>query len=138
MLRAAAAVVARPRLQVRALLRPPAPAASERLVHRGLASVSSAVEAQRTAPPLPAASDVSYAPLGPQTVWPSLRLSALLPELPEGGPAGAIQEDLYLEYDGWDCANRAPLARIPKPANRGSRPRCVVMRKLRKRLKTGR
>lgn len=38
----------------------------------------------------------------------------------------------------WQCANRSPLGRVPKPANNGARPRCVVMRRLRKRLRIGR
>eukprot|EP00931_Biecheleriopsis_adriatica_P066646 TRINITY_DN40952_c0_g1_i1.p2 TRINITY_DN40952_c0_g1~~TRINITY_DN40952_c0_g1_i1.p2 ORF type:complete len:143 (-),score=22.97 TRINITY_DN40952_c0_g1_i1:65-493(-) len=37
-----------------------------------------------------------------------------------------------------ECANRSPLGRVPKPANKGARPRCVTMKKLRKRARTGR
>lgn len=36
------------------------------------------------------------------------------------------------------CINRAPAARMPRKANKGCRPRCNVMRRVRKRFKTGR
>ncbi|KAL8447997.1 hypothetical protein Emag_004111 [Eimeria magna] len=36
------------------------------------------------------------------------------------------------------CWNRNPSSRYPKRANNGARPKCRVMRKLRKRLRTGR
>ena len=39
---------------------------------------------------------------------------------------------------GYLCVNRSPGARIPKPANRGKRGVCNVMRRLRKRMQTGR
>eukprot|EP00439_Symbiodinium_sp_Y106_P052318 s870_g7.t1 len=42
------------------------------------------------------------------------------------------------EEDVIECANRSPMARIPKPANKGCRPRGLVMRKMRKRARTGR
>ena len=38
---------------------------------------------------------------------------------------------------GYLCVNRSPGARIPKPANRGKRGVCNVMRRLRGRMKTG-
>merc|ERR1740121_1534031 len=65
-----------------------------------------------------------------------------LPELPDDAVLPALDAEVVtidgvLEPIAWDCANRSPLARIPKPANKGSRPRCVVMRKLRKRLRSG-
>lgn len=36
------------------------------------------------------------------------------------------------------CWNRNPSSRYPKKANKGARPKCRVMRKIRKRLRTGR
>eukprot|EP00933_Yihiella_yeosuensis_P074036 TRINITY_DN82863_c0_g1_i1.p1 TRINITY_DN82863_c0_g1~~TRINITY_DN82863_c0_g1_i1.p1 ORF type:complete len:130 (+),score=8.49 TRINITY_DN82863_c0_g1_i1:57-446(+) len=55
-------------------------------------------------------------------------------QLPISLPAGSTEATAT----PLECANRSPLARIPKPANKGARPRCVVMRKLRKRARTGR
>jgi len=49
----------------------------------------------------------------------------------------APMEDMINGRTMW-CINRAPAARMPKKANKGCRPRCNVMRRVRKRLKTGR
>ncbi|KEP60727.1 UNVERIFIED_CONTAM: hypothetical protein HHA_454970 [Hammondia hammondi] len=42
------------------------------------------------------------------------------------------------EADGYYCWNRNPSARYPKKGNKGCRPVCRAMRKIRKRLRTGR
>nr|CEL78604.1 TPA: hypothetical protein BN1205_001893 [Toxoplasma gondii VEG] len=42
------------------------------------------------------------------------------------------------ETDGYYCWNRNPSARYPKKGNKGCRPVCRAMRKIRKRLRTGR
>eukprot|EP00434_Breviolum_minutum_P017717 symbB.v1.2.015637.t1/scaffold1142.1/size245703/6 len=65
--------------------------------------------------------------------WPSVPLKLLTP-LTEG----KLLPDGYAEIpEALECANRSPMARIPKPANRGSRSRGLIMRKLRKRSRTG-
>eukprot|EP00438_Fugacium_kawagutii_P018182 Skav226126 [mRNA] locus=scaffold1047:272600:278062:- [translate_table: standard] len=62
-------------------------------------------------------------------------LPSLLPEpkllIPLEG--GAVTGRPFVVPDeGLDCANRSPMARIPKPANRGSRSRGLVCRRLAK------
>lgn len=56
-----------------------------------------------------------------------------LPMIGDPSMDPALEEDKTL----W-CVNRAPAARMPKKANKGCRPRCSVMRRVRKRLRTGR
>eukprot|EP00930_Biecheleria_cincta_P013303 TRINITY_DN1192_c1_g4_i1.p1 TRINITY_DN1192_c1_g4~~TRINITY_DN1192_c1_g4_i1.p1 ORF type:complete len:118 (-),score=15.48 TRINITY_DN1192_c1_g4_i1:87-440(-) len=78
---------------------------------------------------------------------PLLASSLRLPSLPERLKLEHMREKLPLslpvpaaesDHIPMDCANRSPLGRVPKPANKGARPRCVVMKKLRKRARTGR
>eukprot|EP00440_Ansanella_granifera_P000130 gb/GFBE01000141.1/.p1 GENE.gb/GFBE01000141.1/~~gb/GFBE01000141.1/.p1 ORF type:complete len:136 (+),score=17.12 gb/GFBE01000141.1/:1-408(+) len=62
-----------------------------------------------------------------------------LPVLPVQLPESRLPVELPdIQPCPLECANRSPLARVPKPANKGARPRCVVMKKLRKRARTGR
>ncbi|PFH38027.1 hypothetical protein BESB_003680 [Besnoitia besnoiti] len=65
--------------------------------------------------------------------------------LPMPSHAGRREEETGLhlpgqerDFDGYYCWNRNPSARYPKKGNKGCRPVCRAMRKIRKRLKTGR
>ncbi|CAE8623902.1 unnamed protein product [Polarella glacialis] len=84
--------------------------------------------AEKAPRPLPLSPDLPL--LAQLSLQPSLLLRSLPVSLPPPLPEGDV--------DTLECANRSPLARVPKPANKGARPRCVVMRKLRKRARTGR
>ncbi|CAE7230897.1 unnamed protein product [Symbiodinium microadriaticum] len=64
--------------------------------------------------------------------------SLLLARVHELPSTRVEQGEAAREEDLIECANRSPMARIPKPANKGCRPRGLVMRKMRKRVRTGR
>merc|ERR1712224_909586 len=92
-------------------------------------------------PPFPAASlslfNAGTLPDGMENSLPKTSFDLELPISHELSVPG-IHDPLAVGImeGSYECANRAPLARLPKPANRGSRPRCVVMRKMRMRKKT--
>lgn len=75
----------------------------------------------------------------PQTPARPSRASAV----PGSSAAPAAESVVCTPEDGrkrvtYRCWNRNPSSRYPKKANKGARPKCRVMRKIRKRLRTGR
>eukprot|EP00922_Rhytidocystis_sp_ex-Travisia-forbesii_P007651 GHVS01011285.1.p1 GENE.GHVS01011285.1~~GHVS01011285.1.p1 ORF type:complete len:155 (+),score=49.09 GHVS01011285.1:43-507(+) len=77
---------------------------------------------------LPSSSWSHPPPLDSSSLLHSLQLSASLFLAPPSSE----------KEDGMFCGNRGPGARYPKPANNGCRRCCRMMRKIRKRLRTGR
>lgn len=85
---------------------------------------------QRAQLPSPGSSQLGHQP--------PLHMDALCLYKDEGG-----NSDICTLEDGcrkvkYYCWNRNPSSRYPKKANNGARPKCRVMRKIRKRLRTGR
>lgn len=56
----------------------------------------------------------------------------------EGGNSDVCTPEDECRTTKYYCWNRNPSSRYPKKANNGARPKCRVMRKIRKRLRTGR